>query len=263
MGRLETRHRIASSRGGFIVSRMLALPVALVCYAAFFVSFVYLIGFIGAFEPLPTHVDKGMTGPFALSLVVNVVLIALFGLQHSIMARPAFKAGWTKFVPHSMERGVYCLATAGVLLIIFTFWHSIEGSLWSVSDPTLRMVFWAVFFLGWAILFISTWLLNHFELFGLAQAWRHFRGTEGAPSEFRTPLFYKMVRHPIYLGFFLGMWATPDMTYSHFLFASLFTIYIVIGISYEEKDLLTEFGQRYAEYRGKVGAFIPGIGKVK
>jgi len=245
------------------MSRILALPVALLCYAAFFVSFAYLVGFAAGFDPLPTHVDKGMSGTLGVSLIIDIGLIALFGVQHSVMARPRFKAAWTKILPAAMERSVYCLATAIGLLLIFAFWHPIDGGLWSVGNPALRMVFWAVFFLGWGILFISTWLLNHFELFGLAQAWQHFRGTQAAPPQFKTPLFYKMVRHPIYLGFFLGLWATPDMTYSHVLMAGLFTIYIVIGIGYEEKDLLVEFGEVYAEYRSKVGSFLPGIGKVR
>jgi len=243
------------------MSRILALPVALLCYAAFFASFVYLIGFAAAFEPLPSHVDKGLSAPFGMAVLIDLGLIALFALQHSIMARPAFKAKWTKIVPAALERSIYCLTTAIALFVLFKFWHPIEGVVWSVSDPNLRMVFWGVFFLGWGILFITTWLLNHFELFGLAQAWRHFRGTQAPPSEFRTPLFYKMVRHPLYLGFFLGLWATPDLTYSHALLAAAFTAYIVIGISYEERDLIAEFGDRYHEYQRRVGAFLPGIGK--
>ncbi len=245
------------------MSRLLALPVALLCYAAFFVSFVYLIGWAAPFDPLPTTVDKGLSGSFGMSVIIDIALVALFGVQHSVMARPGFKAFWTKIIPAAMERSVYCLTTAGVLMVIFTFWHPVEGEIWSIENPALRMVFWAVFFLGWGILFVSTWLLNHFELFGLAQAWRHMRGSVASAPQFKTPLFYKMVRHPLYLGFFLGLWATPDMTVSHALMAALFTIYIVIGIGYEEKDLLDEFGERYAEYRRSVGSFLPGIGKVR
>ncbi len=243
------------------MSRIIALPVALLCYAAFFVSFVYLVGFAAAFDPLPIHVDKAIAGPAGVAVLVDLGLIALFGLQHSIMARPGFKEKWTRIIPAALERSVYCLATALVLLVLFSFWHTIDGSLWSVENPALRMAFWAVFFLGWGILFIATWLLNHFELFGLAQAWRHMRGIEAAPPEFRTPLFYKMVRHPIYLGFFLGLWATPDMTYSHALLAAGMTVYIMIGISYEERDLIAEFGDRYREYQRSVGSFLPWIGK--
>lgn len=245
------------------MGRALIMALALVCYAAFFASFVYLVGWIGAFDFMPTSVDKGLTAEPLMAAAINIGLIALFGIQHSVMARPGFKAAWTKTVPAASERSLYCLATAIVLVVMYHFWHPIEGSLWTVSNETARMVIWGLFWLGWAILFIATWLLNHFELFGLQQAWFNMTGRETADPEMRTPLFYKLVRHPIYTGFFIAFWATPDMTYSHLLAAVGFTVYIMIGISYEERDLLDLFGDQYAEYRRKVGAFIPGVGKVR
>lgn len=243
------------------MGRVLIMLVALVCYTAFFVSFAYLVGWVGGFDFMPTHINKGMSAAPATAALINVGLIALFGIQHSVMARPGFKAAWTKIVPAASERSIYCLFTAVVLVLLYTYWHPIEGSVWSVTNETARMAIWAVFWIGWGILFIATWLLNHFELFGLQQAWQNLTGKQAASPEMRTPFFYKVVRHPIYTGFFIAFWATPDMTYSHMLAAVGFTIYIMIGISYEEKDLLDIFGDQYAEYRKRVGAFIPGIGK--
>ena len=243
------------------MGRLFLMLVSIACYAVAFVSLLYLIGWAGGFEFMPTHVDKGLSAPLGTALLVNLGLMALFGLQHSIMARPGFKAAWTRTVPAPIERSLYCLATVVVLVALFRFWHPIEGSLWTVSNEAARTAIWALFFLGWGIFLLSTFLLNHFELFGLQQAWFNLRGKTEAEPTMRTPLFYKLVRHPLYTGFFIGLWATPDMTYSHLLMAVGFTIYIVIGIAFEEKDLLDVFGEEYADYRKRVGAFIPGIGK--
>lgn len=243
------------------MGRITIMAVSLGCYAAFFASFVYLVGWVGGFEFMPTHVDKGASAAPLIAALVDIGLIALFGLQHSVMARPGFKAGWTKVIPPALERSIYCLVTALVLLILFRFWLPIEGTVWSIQNEAARVVIWGLFWLGWGILFISTWLLNHFELFGLQQAWQNLTGKEPASPAMRTPLFYKVVRHPIYTGFFIAFWATPDMSYGHLLASLGFTIYIMIGIAYEERDLLALFGDQYAEYRKRVGAFIPGIGK--
>lgn len=243
------------------MGRVIIMAVALVCYAAFFASFVYLVGWVGGFDFMPTTVNKGLSAPPMTAALIDMGLIVLFGVQHSVMARPAFKAGWTKIVPDPIERSIYVLATVVVLVAIFRFWHPIDGTLWSVADETARMAIWALFWLGWAILFIATWLLNHFELFGLQQAWHHFTGKQAAPPKMRTPAFYKLVRHPIYFGFFIAFWATPEMTFSHLVAAAGFTLYILIGISYEERDLGKLYGEQYAEYRRRVGSLIPGIGK--
>lgn len=237
------------------------MAISLACYAAFFASFVYLVGWVGAFDFMPTHVDKGMTADTGTAIAINIGVLLLFGIQHSVMARQGFKAAWTKIVPQPLERSIYCLATAIVLGAMFHWWHPIDGSLWSVGDETARMVIWAVFWFGWAFLFIATLLLNHFELFGLQQAWHYLRGRDAAPMTMKTPLFYKFVRHPIQTGVFIAIWATPDMTYSHLLFAAGYTAYILIGLHYEEKDLVREFGDDYVEYRRNVGSILPGIGK--
>lgn len=241
--------------------RSLTFLAAVACYFAFFGAFLYLIGFVEAFAPLPTHVDKGIAGPVGTAVLIDLALIALFGVQHSVMARSGFKAGWTKVVPAPLERGVYCLASALCLIVLFAFWHPIAGSLWTVENPTLRIALYVLSFAGWGVLFVSTFLINHFELFGLQQAWHHFRGSEAQPPKFRTPLFYRWVRHPLYTGFLIAFWSTPDMTYGHLLLAVGFTAYILIGIAYEERDLLAHFGETYADYRKKVGTVIPGIGK--
>lgn len=241
------------------MQRSLYLLIAAVCYFAFFISFVYLVGFVAGCPALPTHVDKGLAAPPAVAAAIDVVLIALFGLQHSVMARPGFKARW--FVPAPLERSVYCLATALVLAVLFAFWHPLSGAVWAVADPTGRAVLWALFAAGFGIVFVSTWLINHFELFGLAQAWWHFRGHEPQPHAFRTPLFYRLVRHPIYLGFLLAFWATPQMSMGHLLLAVGFTVYILIGIRYEERDLVAHFGDTYTQYRTRVGMVLPWVGR--
>jgi len=243
------------------MGRALIMAVSLACYAAFFASFVYLIGWVGGFEFMPTHVDKGLENSAGTALIVNIALIALFGVQHSVMARKGFKAAWTKVVPQSLERSFYCLATALVLVPMFLYWHPIEGTLWSVSNEAIRTLIWAIFWFGWAFLFVATLLLNHFELFGLQQAWDNLRGKEAAAPTMKTPFLYKWVRHPIQTGVFIAIWATPDMSYGHLLFAVGYTAYIFIGLHYEEKDLVAEFGEDYIEYRRNVGGILPGIGK--
>lgn len=243
------------------MTRPLAIFTAVLCYAAFFASFVYLVGFVAGVDLLPSHVDKGRGAPPATAALIDIALIALFGIQHSVMARPAFKAAWTKVVSSAVERSLYCLAAAICLIVLFAFWHPIDGTVWSIETPALRLAIWGLFLLGWTILFIATWLISHWELFGLAQAWRHFRGVDAPEQSFRTPFLYKWVRHPIYSGFLLAFWATPDMTYGHLLLAVGFSIYIFIGIAHEERDLVKHFGDSYTQYRGRVGMVVPGIGR--
>jgi methanethiol S-methyltransferase len=235
--------------------------VAIGCYSAFFVAFVYLVGFLAGFPLLPTHVDKGIAAAPGVAAVWDIGLIALFGVQHSVMARQNFKAAWTRIVPQPIERSVYCLASALVLAALYAFWHPIPDMIWSVTDPLGRNVLWGLFLAGFGIVFISTWLLNHFELFGLSQAWNAWRGAAPVEPKMRTPLFYRLVRHPIYTGFFIAFWATPEMTAGHLLLAIGITIYLFIGIRYEERDLVKTFGKEYIDYRAKVGTILPGIGK--
>jgi protein-S-isoprenylcysteine O-methyltransferase Ste14 len=241
------------------MQRAAVMLVAVLCYFAFFVSFVYFVGFVAGLPLLPTHVDKGIVAGTGTAFIVDVLLISLFGFQHSIMARKPFKAALTRHVPPALERSLYCLASAVALGIMFAFWHPIPAPIWHVADPTGRVLLWILFGLGFGVVFISTWLISHFELFGLAQAWSHFRGTMLTEQRFRTPLFYAAVRHPIYLGFLLALWSTPDMSAGHLLLALGLTGYILVGIRYEERDLVSNFGATYVEYRERVGMVIPRI----
>ncbi len=241
--------------------RAIYLPVAAVCYAAFLAAFIYLIGFVGGLPAMPTHVDKGLGAAPAIAAAIDLALIALFGVQHSVMARPGFKARWTRIVPQPIERSVYCLASAAVLGLLYTLWHPIAGTVWDVTNPAGRTVLWALLAMGWAIVFISTWLINHFDLFGLAQVWRHWRGVEPQPYRLSTPLFYRLVRHPLYSGFLLAFWVTPTMSLGHVLLATGMTIYVLIAIRHEERDLVAYYGDTYVDYRKRVGMLVPGIGK--
>jgi protein-S-isoprenylcysteine O-methyltransferase Ste14 len=241
--------------------RALFLGFAIVAYAIFFATFLYLIGFVGGLDVLPTTVDKGPAGSVASAVITDLVLISLFGLQHSVMARQGFKRAWTRTVPQPIERSVYVLFASAALIIMFTFWRPIDGVVWDVGNPVGRTILWALFLAGWGIVLLSTFLINHFELFGLQQAWLHLRGREAAPHVLRQPLLYKWVRHPLYAGFFLAFWSTPHMSYGHLLLAGGMSIYMLIAIGYEEKDLISYFGRDYEEYRGRVGMLIPGIGR--
>lgn len=241
--------------------RAFLMGLAVACYFAFFASFAYLVGFVGDVPGLPVTVDRGPEAPLAMAVFTDLALIALFGVQHSVMARGSFKAGWTRIVPAAIERSLYCLASALALAVMFVLWRPIPALVWDVRGSGMGMLLLVLFALGWTILFIATWLLNHFELFGLAQAWRNMTGAAVPADNFKTPGFYRYVRHPIYTGFVLAFWATPAMTQGHLLLAVGMTAYILIGISYEERDLIARFGDRYAEYRGKVGMLFPGLGK--
>ena len=241
--------------------RALFMGFSLVAYAIFFATFLYLIGFVGNLPDLPMTVDRGPASPLASAVVTDIALIALFGVQHSVMARQGFKKAWTRIVPEPIERSVYVLLASAALIILFSFWRPIEGLVWDVANPTGRMILWALFGAGWLIVLVSTFLLNHFELFGLQQAWLHLRGRTARPHELREPLFYKWVAHPLYSGFFLAFWATPTMSYGHLLLSLGMSIYMLIAIRYEERDLTAFYGDAYANYRSRVGMLIPGIGR--
>ena len=246
------------------MQRILAVGYALVAYLIFFATFLWLIAFMADVAVFPTTVNDAVNGaPLAQALVVDLALIALFGIQHSVMARPAFKQRWTQMVPTSVERSTYVLAAAIVLGLLLQFWHTIDGTIWDVRGSAVAPVIWAVFGIGWAVLLLSTFLINHFELFGLTQAWFHGRTREQAPPQLREPLFYRYVRHPLYLGFVIAFWATPYMTMSHLLFAAGMTVYILIGIAHEERDLVAHFGPAYDDYRKRVGMLLPGIGRAR
>ena len=243
------------------MQRSLNMLFALVAYAIFFATFLYLIAFVGNIAAVPRTVDIGPAAPVAAALVIDVALIALFGVQHSVMVRPGFKAWWTRVVPPAAERSVYVLMASAMLIILFAFWRPIEGTIWSVTNPIGAAVLWALFALGWGIVLISTFLLNHFELFGLQQAWLHLRGRQAEPPELRQPMLYKWIAHPLYAGFFLAFWATPQMSYGHLLLAAGMSAYMLIAIRYEERDLTGFYGEDYTRYRKGVGMIFPRFGR--
>lgn len=245
------------------MARILYLLFALAAYALFFGTFLYLIAFVGNSPWVPATVDRGgAVGPVALAIIVNLALIALFGVQHSVMARSGFKRAWTRIVPKPLERSVYVLAASLVLILLFAIWRPIPGVIWNVDNQAGAAILWALFGLGWLIVLASTFLISHFELFGLAQVWGHARGaTEAPPPVLRTPLFYRHVRHPLYSGFFLAFWATPQMSAGHLLLAVGVSIYMLIGISYEERDLISTFGEDYRAYRARTGMLAPKFGR--
>jgi methanethiol S-methyltransferase len=243
------------------MTRLLYLAFSVVSYAIFFATFLYLIAFVGNIYG-PRTVDSGGGGNGDLaSWLVNIALIALFGIQHSVMARQGFKAAWTRVVPKPIERSVYVLMASVALWVLFHFWQPIAGDIWRIQNPIGVAIAWALFGAGWLIVLLSTFLINHFELFGLQQTWLHMRKSEAAAPKFRTPFFYRLVRHPLYSGFFLAFWATPHMTAGHLLLALGMSVYMLIAIAYEERDLVGHFGEEYEEYRRTVGMLMPGVGK--
>jgi methanethiol S-methyltransferase len=239
------------------MSRTLTILFAIICYAIFFATFLYLIVFVGDLSFASRTVDEGPLSPPAVAAIIDVALIALFGLQHSVMARPGFKAKWTKIVPPPIERSVYVLAASVALMILFLGWRPIDAIVWNVTSPLLFDLIWVAFWLGWALVLVSTFLINHFELFGLQQAWLHVRGREAEKPELRQPLFYKWIAHPLYSGFFLAFWAAPEMTAGHLLLAVGVSVYMLVAIRYEERDLTNLFGDDYRRYRSGVGMLTP------
>lgn len=244
------------------MGRLLRFSFGLLAYLFFFAVFVYLIGFVGNLY-VPRSVDIGPNTPAVLAITMDLALLALFGIQHSVMARPSFKAALTRYWPAAIERSLYVFATSLVLVLLYWFWRPLPALVWSLESTGLRQIAWGLFCAGWGIVFISTWLINHFELFGLRQIWADLRAQQLPGTTFRQPLFYKLVRHPIYTGFLLAFWATPDMTQGHLLFALGMTVYIFIGIHFEERDLITSLGNVYSTYRTRVGMLVPGLGKTK
>jgi len=241
----------------------LSLAVGLVIYLGFFATFLYFIGFVGNLL-VPKSIDVGAGMAPLPAALVDIGLIVLFGLQHSLMARPGFKRWWTRRVPPPLERSVYVLTATVTLIILMALWRPIPAPvIWATGTPWLVLSIWVLFALGWAVLLLSTFLIDHFELFGLHQLWRQLRGAAEPPPSFRQPLLYRAVRHPLYLGFIIAFWATPVMSAGHLLFSLAMTIYILIAIGYEERDLLASIGTPYADYRRRVGMLIPGIGRAR
>jgi methanethiol S-methyltransferase len=253
------------SAGGLLVA-----AYGIVAYAVFLFAFLYLIGFVadadftwGSVHIVGKSIDRGGIGDGSLTataVVVDVALLALFGVQHSVMARPGFKRVWTRVVPPSAERSTYVLASSVCLLVLAAGWWPITQDIWRVGAQPWRAVLIAVALVGWAIVLLSTFLIDHFDLFGLRQVFARLRGRQPAEHPFKTPFFYRLVRHPIYLGFLIAFWATPAMTLGHLIFAVVMTGYIVLAVQFEERDLLRVFGEQYRDYRRRVPMLIPGLG---
>jgi len=238
------------------MGRLLALLYGIVSYFVFFVVFLYAIGFVSALG-VPKTIDTGAAAPLLEALTIDILLMSIFAIQHSVMARPQFKQWWTRLVPKSVERSTYVLFSSLALVLLFWQWRPIQGLAWQINDPRIAMAVIGLSLVGWLIVLTSTFLINHFELFGLHQVANNLTGRPMPAPRFRTPLYYNFVRHPIYLGFIIAFWAAPKMTMGHLLFAAVTTAYIFVGIMLEEHDLTTVFGDDYRRYRQRVSMIVP------
>jgi protein-S-isoprenylcysteine O-methyltransferase Ste14 len=241
------------------MSRILALLYGVVCYVFFLGVFLYAIPFIGGFLFFK-NINEPVKDESPTAWVINSLLLAAFALQHSVMARPGFKQWWTKFIPQPIERATYVLMTNIVMVVLFMQWRPIAGVVWDVQHPTGRDVLWGVFALGWLIVLVTTFLINHFDLFGLRQVWLYFRGKEYTNLTFRTPGPYRFIRHPLYVGWMTAFWAIPTMTVGHLYFALGCTAYMLIEIVFEERDLIAHHGDTYVEYTKRTGKLLPKFG---
>jgi protein-S-isoprenylcysteine O-methyltransferase Ste14 len=238
------------------VSRSIAFLYGAVAYFTFFGTILYAIGFVSGFI-VPKTIDTGATSPTGTALAINLVLMSLFAVQHSVMARKPFKQWWTQYIPKSIERSTYVLFASLVLLLLFWQWRPMPAIVWHIEEPEMATMVTGLSLLGWVIVFTSTFLINHFELFGLHQVANNLAGRDMPTPTFRTPLYYKFVRHPIYLGFIIAFWAAPTMTVGRLLFAAVTTVYIFVGIMLEERDLIDLFGDEYRGYKQRVSMLVP------
>ena len=237
------------------MKRWLIFIYGVASYAVFFATFLYAIGFIGNLW-VPKSIDSAPDAPLGAALLINAALLGLFAIQHSVMARPAFKRGWTRVVPQSAERSTYTLLSSLALIILFLFWEPMGGLVWRVESPVGRALLYGGFAFGWLLVLASTFLINHFDLFGLRQVWLQLRRQPYRPLRFKTPALYRYVRHPLYVGWFFAFWSTPTMTVAHLVFAIATTAYILVAIQFEERDLIAEHPE-YAEYRERVPMLVP------
>lgn len=252
-----------------IVKRLLVVLYGITAYLTFLAAFVYLIGFTHDFFGFSLEgfaaksVSSGNSDTMSQAIIINVLLMALFGIQHSIMPRKGFKEAITKIIPPAAERSTYVLATNIVLLALYYLWQPLNSTVWSTANEAAVVALWSLCALGWGLALLSTFLLDHFELFGLKQIWCYFQQKPVPPAQFRQPLLYRLVRHPLQMGIFFGIWFTPHMTLGHLVFNIGMSAYILIGLFYEEKDLIREFGASYEEYKRKVPQLIPFFPKSK
>ena len=239
-----------------MLKRVVVFVYGVASYGVFFATFLYAVGFIGNLV-VPKTMDSPSRMPFLYALGIDVLLLGIFAVQHSVMARPWFKRAWTRIVPEPAERSTYVLFSSLALIALFAFWQPLGGMVWDIQNPTARMVMYQLFGLGFGLVLIATFLINHFDLFGLRQVWLYLIGKPYTQLTFRTPLFYKYIRHPLYVGWFMAFWFTPTMTGAHLLFAVMTTVYILMAIRWEESDLIESHGEQYIQYRESVPMFIP------
>ncbi|MBR0902162.1 methanethiol S-methyltransferase [Bradyrhizobium liaoningense] len=249
-------HSIAPEITGSRIFKFIAFLYGIAAYLVFFVTILYAIGFVMRIV-VPKTIDTGTATPPFEAVIINLLLMALFAIQHSVMARQGFKTWWTQFVPKPVERSTYVLLASLSLLLLFWQWRPLPAVVWEVQNPDLAVTVVTLSFAGWVLVFTSTYMINHFELFGLHQVTNHLVGKEAEAPRFKTPLLYKFVRHPIYLGFIMAFWAAPVMTVGHLLFAAVTTLYIFVGIALEERDLVALFGDEYRQYKQRVSMLIP------
>jgi protein-S-isoprenylcysteine O-methyltransferase Ste14 len=242
------------------MGKLVALLYGIVAYLAFAVTIVYAIGFVTGIG-VPKTIDSGPVGDPMESIIINLLLMSLFAIQHSVMARPQFKKWWTRFVPGAVERSTFVLFSSIALMLLFWQWRPIPAVVWQVTNPQIAAALLGLSLFGWVLVFVSTFLINHFELFGLHQVANNLVGKPMPAMRFKTPLLYNLVRHPIYLGFIIFFWATPVMTAGHLLFAVVTTTYIFVGIALEEHDLIAVFGDEYRRYRQRVSMIVPFLGR--